>query len=86
MDYNKAKATSTTGVRYLNINYRKKHGNVYIVRVNICSKNFPVWRGDDYWKGKAIAEKVQELMSISNGEFIDWYDNDRERWLKENGY
>lgn len=45
-----------------------------------------VWTGDNFEIGKKVAEKVQELMSISNANFIDWYDNDRERWLIQHGY
>lgn len=86
MGSNKPRSTSTTGVRYLNVDYHKKFGHYYNVRVIISGKHFVVWTGDDFDKGEQVAKKVQELMSISKAEFLDWYDNDREEWLLKHDY
>lgn len=72
--------------KYLHIDCRNKYNHDYVVRVNISGKNFIVWTGNELNFGKKVAKKVQELMSISKATFIDWYDNDRERWLKKHGY
>lgn len=77
---------STTGIKYLNIDYQKKYKHTYIVRVVLFGKHFIVWSGDDIEIGRKVAEKVNELMSIGHSTFIDWYDNDMERWMIENGY
>lgn len=76
---------SETGVKYLNIDNYSKYGHNYVVRVIIKGKHFVVWKGNDLDVGKKVANKVQELMSISKAKFLDWYDNDAERWLEENG-
>ena len=73
-------------VRYLNINYRDRWHRNYYVAVSIRKKQFVVWRGNDIEIGTKVAKKVQELMAISRAEFLDWYDNDREEWLMQNGY
>lgn len=83
---NKPNSNSSTGVKYLHIDYYKKHGHKYIVRVTISGKHFVVWTGNEFEIGEKVAEKVQILISKSINEFIDWYDNEREDWLKENGY
>lgn len=75
-----------TGIKYLRINYRNKWKCNYHVSVNISRKQFTVWRGDNLEIGEKVALKVQELMSISKSAFLEWYDNDREGWLEENGY
>lgn len=89
-DYDKKKAENKplgeTKIRYLNINYRNRWGLLYYVAVSIRKKQFVVWRGNDIEIGKKVAEKVQELMSISRAEFLSWYDYDREEWLLKNGY
>ena len=54
--------------------------------VVLFGKHFIVWSGDDIEIGRKVAEKVNELMSIGRSTFIDWYDNDMERWMIENGY
>ena len=56
--------SSSTGVKYLNVNYRNRWGYLYHVSVNIKNKQFTVWRGNDINTGKVIAEKVQELMNV----------------------
>lgn len=76
----------STGVKYLNIDYRKRFKNNYVVRVVISGKHFVVWKGDNFDRGEVIAKKVQELMAKGKAAFLDWYDNDREDWLKEHGY
>ena len=83
---NKPRSTSTTGVKYLNVDFQKKFKHGYNVRVIISGKRFVVWTGDDFDIGEKVAKKVQELMSKSKTEFLDWYDNDREEWLIKNGY
>ena len=83
---NKPRSTSTTGVKYLNVDFQKKFKHGYNVRVIISGKHFVVWTGDDFDIGEKVAKKVQELMSKSKTEFLDWYDNDREEWLIKNGY
>lgn len=69
--------------RYLNIDNYSKYGNPYIVRVVIKRKHFIVWRGRDKSLGMKIANKVQQLMNISTSQFLDWYDYDREQFIKE---
>ena len=54
--------------------------------VNIKNKQFTVWRGNNIDVGKVIAKKVQELMNVSKATFLEWYDYDREEWLKTHGY
>ena len=76
---------SETGIKYLNVDNYSKYGHRYVVRVIIKGKHFVVWKGNDLDVGKRVAEKVQELMSISKVTFLDWYDNDAERWLEVNG-
>lgn len=83
---NKPYNNSTTDVKYLNVDYQKKFKHKYNVRVTISGKRFIVWRGDDFDVGEKVAKKVQELISQSKAEFIDWFDNDREEWLVKNGY
>lgn len=76
---------STTGVKYLNID----KGYKYIARVAIKRKNFVVWQGYNYSAGEKVAKKIQELMMKGEAVFLDWYDYEREEWLKElkdNGY
>lgn len=75
---------SETGIKYLNIDNYSKYGHRYVVRVIIKGKHFIVWHGNDEIVGKKVAEKVQELMSISKAAFLAWYDNDAERWLELN--
>lgn len=75
---------SETGIKYLNVDNYSKYGHRYVVRVIIKGKHFIVWHGNDETVGKKVAEKVQELMSISKAAFLDWYDNDAERWLELN--
>lgn len=83
---NKPRSTSTTGVKYLNVDYHKKFKHGYNVRVNISGKHFVVWTGDEFEIGEKVAKEVQRLMSISKAEFLEWFDNDREEWLIKNGY
>lgn len=83
---NKPRSTSTTGIKYLNVDHRKKFGHEYNVRVIISGKHFVVWRGNSFNKGAAIAKRVQKLMAKGKETFLDWYDNNREDWLKEHGY
>lgn len=83
---NKPRSTSTTGVKYLNVDYQKKFGHGYNVRVIVSGKHFVVWTGDEFDVGEKVAKKVQELMSKSKAEFLDWFDNDREEWLLKHGY
>ena len=78
--------SSSTGVKYLNVNYRNRWGYLYNVSVNIKNKQFTVWRGNNIDVGKVIAKKVQELMNVSKATFLEWYDYDREEWLKTHGY
>lgn len=79
-------SSSSTGIKYLNVNYRNRWGCLYHVSVNIKNKQFTVWRGNDINAGKVIAKKVQELMNVSKAAFLEWYDYDREEWLKAHGY
>lgn len=83
---NKPKITSTTGIKYLNVDYRNRFGGYYNVRVNMSGKHLVVWTGNDFSIGEKVAKKVQELMSQSKAEFLNWFDYDREEWLSENGY
>ena len=69
-------------VKYLHIDNGSKYGNQYVVRVQKYGKSFVVWKGTDYNFGTIVAKKVQELINVSFNEFIDWYDNDLEVWLK----
>lgn len=76
---------STTGVKYLNID----KGYKYVARVTIKRKHFVVWQGYNYSVGEKVAKKIQELMMKGEAVFLDWYDYEREEWLKElkdNGY
>ena len=73
---------STTGVKYLNID----KGYLYMVRVQIKGKHFLVWKGTDKDIGEKIAKKVQSIMLKGESAFLDWFDYDMERWLKDNGY
>lgn len=86
MNYNKPNITSSTGIKYLHVDRKVKFGHDYVVRINISGKNFIVWTGNNIDIGEKVAKKVQELMSISKTTFIEWYDNDREGWLKKYGY
>lgn len=72
--------------RYLNIDNYSKFGNPYVVRVVIKRKHFIVWRGNDIEIGTKIAKRVEELMSISTSHFLEWYDYDREKEIKELEY
>lgn len=83
---NKPRSTSTTGVKYLNVDYHKKFNCGYNVRVTISGKRLVVWTGNEFEIGEKVAKEVQRLMSISKAEFLKWYDNDREEWLVKNGY
>lgn len=76
-----SKPVGETGVRYLNIDYKKKYGSDYVVRVSIAKKHFVVWSGNDKQFGTMVAKKVLELMNQGKGVFLDWFDNDREEWL-----
>ena len=76
---------STTGVKYLNID----KGYKYVARVAIKGKHFVVWQGYNYSVGEKAAKKIQELMMKGEAVFLDWYDYEREEWLKglkDNGY
>lgn len=73
-------------IKYLNIDNKKKFGHDFIVRVIISGKHFVVWTGNDFETGKMVANKVQKLMSKSKSEFLEWYDNNREEWLKRYVY
>ena len=76
---------STTGVKYLNVD----RGYIYIVRVQIKKKHFVMWKGTDKSIGEKIAKKVQSVILKGESAFLDWYDYEREEWLKElkdNGY
>lgn len=86
MNSNKPRSTSTTGVKYLNVNYRKKYKHEYSVRVIISGKHFVVWKGNNFDEGEQVAIKVQELMAQGKATFLNWYDNDREDWLLKHGY
>ena len=66
----------------MHIDNCSKYGNQYVVRVYKYGKSFVVWKGTDYNFGTIVAKKVQELINVSFNEFIDWYDNDLEVWLK----
>lgn len=77
--------TSTTGVKYLHIDYRDKYGNDYIVRHNVKGKNFVVWRGNSFELGKQIAEEVAWIVAEGNAAFLDWYDNRRLDYLASIG-
>lgn len=70
---------STTGVKYLNID----KGYMYIARVAIKRKHFVVWKGYNFSAGKAVAEKIQELMAKSEAAFLEWYDYEMEAWLED---
>ncbi len=75
-------AKSTTGIKYLNVgkNY------IFEVVVSIKRKKFIVWKGHDKNIGEKIAKKVQSIMLKGDATFLDWYDNEMERWLQQNGY
>lgn len=77
-----AKPIGETGVRYLNVNHRVKWNCDYHVSVTIGGKQFTVWRGNDKEVGTEIAEKVQKLMEKGKGVFLDWFDNDKDEWLR----
>ena len=74
--------------KYLNIDNYSKYGNPYVVRVVIKRKHFIIWRGKDMDLGIRIAKRVEELMKSGLSSFLDWYDYDREKEIKEliNGY
>lgn len=76
-----SKPIGETGVRYLNINYQKKWNCKYHVSVAINRKQFTVWRGDNIDFGIKVAQKVQRLMLQGKSKFLDWYDNDKDKWL-----
>ena len=78
--------SSSTGTKYLHIENRKKYGHYYNVRVVLSGKHLIVWRGNDINAGIKVAEKVEELLSVSKSYFLEWYDYDREEWLEQNGY
>lgn len=65
--------------KYLNVD----KGYRWIVRVNICDKNFIVWRGNDENLGIKIAKKVEELMLQSKAVFMDWFDYEKDKYLEE---
>lgn len=68
---------STTNVKYLNID----RGYMYVARVIIKRKHFVVWKGYNFALGKAIAEKLQELMLKGEAAFLEWYDYERDAWV-----
>lgn len=65
--------------KYLNID---KGFNRYVVRVVLSGKHLIVWRGSDYELGLKIAKKVEEKMSISKSQFLDWYDYESEEFIR----
>lgn len=75
---------SETGIKYLNVDNYSKYGHAYVVRIIIKGKHFVVWKGNNKDIGIKVAKKVQDLISISKAAFLDWYDNDAERWLELN--
>lgn len=75
---------SETGIKYLNVDNYSKYGHCYVVRIIIKGKHFVVWKGNNKDIGIKVAKKVQDLISISKAAFLDWYDNDAERWLELN--
>lgn len=78
-DKKESERLSTTGVKYLNID----KGYAYVARVTIKRKHFVVWKGYNFALGKAIAERLQELMAKGEAVFLAWYDYERESWVKE---
>lgn len=77
-----SKDIGETGIRYLNINHRVKWNCQYHVSVTIKGKQFTVWRGNDIDLGTKIAKKVQSLMMQGKSKFLDWFDNDKDKWLE----
>lgn len=83
---NSPRKTSTTGVKYLNIHYRKhykcENDITYNVRITIDYEHFVIWKGENFYIGEEIAKRVQELMSISKETFIEWYKNESKFWIE----
>lgn len=77
-----SKDIGETGIRYLNINHRVKWNCQYHVSVTIKGKQLTVWRGNDIDFGTKVAKKVQSLMMQSKAKFLDWFDNDKDKWLE----
>lgn len=74
--------TSTTGIKYLNVD----KGYKYVVRVYIKRKSFVVWHGRSLEVGTKIANKVQQVINDNKMSFMEWYDYQMEGWLESHGY
>ena len=69
--------------KYLHVNRFSTYGSLYVVRVQIKGKNFIVWKGNNYAVGADIAKIVQKHMDIGVSDFLDWYDNKRQKVIEK---
>ena len=70
-------------MKYLNIDNRNKYGHKYVVRHKYKGKNFIVWTGNNKHVGELIALEVAKKVEQGGSDFLEWYDYDREQFIKE---